>query len=80
MPGPASDEGSERLARAVDVARRRHAAAAANTLAAAYHAAGRQHEAVSLYADTLSTCQRLLGDDHPLTAHVRRNLRAARHG
>ena len=49
-----------------------------NNLAYAYQEAGRPDDAIPLYDRTLTTCERVLGDKHPLTQNVRDNLRRAR--
>jgi tetratricopeptide (TPR) repeat protein len=49
-----------------------------NNLAAAYRAAGRLAEAVSLYEQALPRLERVLGPEHPTTAKVRANLIDAR--
>jgi hypothetical protein len=50
---------------------------ARNSLAAAYHAAGRTAEAIPLVQHTLAIRERLLGADHPSTLASRNNLASA---
>jgi len=51
--------------------------ASRNNLAAAFRAAGRLDEAISLYERTLADSERVLGDTHPDTLTSRNNLAAA---
>ena len=53
-----------------------HTLTSRNNLAHAYQAAGRHHEAINLFKDTLEVCEEALNPDHPLTIQVRRNLKA----
>ncbi|MGW5317830.1 tetratricopeptide repeat protein, partial [Nocardia thailandica] len=48
--------------------------ASRNNLAGAYESAGRLAEAITLYEQTLSDSERLLGPDHPDTLTSRNNL------
>ncbi|MFF4291437.1 tetratricopeptide repeat protein, partial [Streptomyces sp. NPDC001633] len=45
-----------------------------NNLALAYQEAGDLNRAVPLYEQTLTDCERLLNNDHPLTRTLRENL------
>ena len=45
-----------------------------NNLAYAYQAAGRHHEAITLFKDTLEVCEEVLSPGHPLTTRVRKSL------
>ena len=49
-----------------------------NSLAAAYHSAGRFYEAINAWEELLPDCQRVLGVEHPLTKRVEKNLEAAK--
>jgi hypothetical protein len=48
-----------------------------NSLATAYLENNQTHEGISLLQATLADAERVLGDDHPITALVRDNLTAA---
>ncbi|MEU4838655.1 tetratricopeptide repeat protein [Nocardia testacea] len=49
-----------------------------NNLAGAYKSAGRVVEAIPLLEQTLADCKRILGEEHPNTHMVRKNLSAVR--
>ncbi|MGW5317831.1 tetratricopeptide repeat protein, partial [Nocardia thailandica] len=51
--------------------------ASRNNLAGAYESAGRLAEAITLYEQTLTDRERVLGPDHPTTLASRNNLAGA---
>ena len=48
--------------------------ASRHNLAGAYQAAGRLHEAIPLFEQTLTDCTYVLGPQHPLTLSTRNHL------
>ena len=54
-----------------------HTLTSRNNLANAYQAAGRLHEAITLYEQNLKDSTRILGPDHPHTLISRNNLASA---
>ncbi|WP_449066646.1 tetratricopeptide repeat protein, partial [Planomonospora algeriensis] len=52
--------------------------ASQDNLASAYESAGDLPRAISLYEQTLTNAERILGSGHPTTVTIRSNLQAAR--
>ncbi|MFJ9371587.1 tetratricopeptide repeat protein [Nocardia sp. NPDC101769] len=48
-----------------------------NNLASTYQAMGNLGQAIELFERTLTDCERVLGDDHPMTTVVHGNLAVA---